>query len=386
MGNYNNYAFTDGQNLDKSIKEQGWLINNRKFRLFLTSKFTVIKADRLVGELNSFSNLIPDIEIYIKMHIKNEAQKSSKIEGTQTELDEVILPEKAIKPEKRMDWKEVQNYIAAINYAIEQLKKRPVTMRLVNETHKILLRGARGAKHPIGEIRKKQNCIGTKDLSGRSRIEDAYFIPPHQSLPADLLSDLERFWNSTSTEIKLPELIKVAITHYQFETLHPYNDGNGRIGRLLIILQLINYGLLEKPILYLSDYLEKNRGFYIDSLSAVRQTNKLIDWIKFFLGAVTATAEKASNTFKKINDLRKEYEDIIISFGSTARNGKRLLLKMFSKPIMSKNEISRELGVSYYVADRLVKRFINKNIVIKYTPVGFKKRYYVLWKYLDLFR
>ena len=166
----------------------------------------LLKAERLIGGLNSFSDLIPDIEIYIKMHIRNEAQKSSKIEGTQTELDEVILPEKAIRPEKRMDWKEVQNYIAAINYAIKQLKNRPVTMKLVNETHKILLKSVRGAKHPIGEIRKKQNWIGIKDLSGRARIEDAYFIPPHQSLLADLLSDLERFWNST--EIKLPELIK----------------------------------------------------------------------------------------------------------------------------------------------------------------------------------
>ncbi len=358
---------------------------NRQFNWEDNEIYTLLsKSDRLIGQLNSFSGLIPDIDVFILMHLTTEASKSSKIEGTQTEIDEAILPKKAIKPEKRGDWTEVQNYIKAMDFAIVELKKIPLCMRLVNETHKILLSGVRGAGQQPGHIRKKQNWIGTKDLLGKSSIRDAIFIPPHHSELPNLLSDLEKFWHND--QIKIPELIRIAISHYQFETIHPYNDGNGRIGRLLITLQLVDYGLLEKPTLYISDFFEKNKGFYYNSLSTVREANKLEPWVKFFLRAVIATAEKVSDAFKKIIELRKIYDEKIRSFGSSAQNGGKLLLEMFSTPLISTVGAAEKLGVSYPLAARLIKRFLESKIVVKYDPPGTKRKYYALWEYLNLFR
>lgn len=344
------------------------------------------KADRLIGEINSFARLIPDIDVFIRMHVKAEAQKSSMIEGTHTEISEVILPEKAIKPEKRDEWKEVWNYINAINYATGILKRNniPLNMRLINQTHKMLLRGVRGTEKRPGNIREKQNWIGSSDLLGKTSIKNANFIPPHHTLLPDLLSDLQKFWHNT--QVKIPELIRIAISHYQFETIHPYDDGNGRIGRLIITLQLVEYGLLEKPMLYISDYFEKNKGNYFEYLTNVRVENKMEGWIKFFLKAVIAAAEKASNTFRQIIELRKVYDNKINdNFGSSAPLGCKLLLMMFSTPIMDKTGISKKLGVSYSVAARLIKRFLDQKMVVEYIPKGTRKRYYALWEYLDLF-
>lgn len=330
-----------------------------------------------LGKLNSYADLIPDIEFFIKMYATKEATDSNRIEGTRTTFDDAISPIEQIKPELRDDWHEVQNYIEAINYSVAKLSELPVSLRLIKEAHKILLQGVRGEHKTPGEIRISQNWIGGSSL------KDAFFIPPKPDMVPELLSDMEKFLHNENLQV--PEIIKVGIAHYQFETIHPFLDGNGRTGRLLIILYLISVGLLNKPVLYISDFFERNRISYYDSLTMVKKTNNMTQWLKFFLNGIIETSKSSIKTFDKIIKLKEKCENKLSKIGKKAANGKRLLELLYSKPKINSKTVSDELKISVVSANRLIKAFVEIGILEEKT--GFNRnRYYVFEEYVRIFR
>ena len=333
-------------------------------------------ATRALGELNAFTMIVPNVDIFIQMHITKEANTSSKIEGTKTEMDEVLISKEQIDPEKRDDWQEVRNYIDAMNSAIKELETLPISNRLIKNIHAILLNSVRGEAKQPGEFRKSQNWIGGASLT------TAYFIPPHHNEVNELMSDLEKFLHNE--EIFVPHLIKIAIAHYQFETIHPFLDGNGRIGRLLITLYLVSNGLLKKPSLYLSDFIERNKSVYYESLTRVRTDNDLIHWIKFFLEAVIVTANSGVKTFQDILSLKQEMDTIVVSFGKKAHNASKLLDYLYQRPIISISDIIEPLEVSKPTANSLVKEFEEKGILKEIT--GYERnKLFAFDRYLSIY-
>lgn len=333
-------------------------------------------ANRALGELNAFSLIVPDIDLFIQMHVVKEAQKSSRIEGTQTGVNEALLPEDHIRPEARDDWREVRNYIDAINGAMAGLDKLPLSNRLLRQAHATLLSGVRGEHKLPGEFRTSQNWIGGSGLA------DAAFIPPHHDGVPDLMSDLERFWHNA--DIAVPHLIRVAISHYQFETIHPFLDGNGRIGRLFIPLYLVSNGLLAKPSLYLSDFFERNRASYYDALMRVRVANDLIHWVRFFLRGVAETAIKGRDVFGQILALRTNVEQRILTLGKRAPNARRALNILYRQPLIAAGELERAMMVSNPTAQRLL-RDMERLGILSETTGQMRDRLYAFEPYLKLF-
>ena len=339
---------------------------------------TILEEAHLrLGELNAYSRYVPDVNTFIRMYIIKEATNSSRIEGTQTEIDEVVGFERMITSGKKEDWREVQNYIEAMNYAITTLQKLPLSNRLLRETHRILIQGVRGQHKMPGDFRKSQNWIGGATL------KDAVYIPPHRNDIFDLMGDLENFLHNHS--IHVPHLIRIAISHYQFEAIHPFLDGNGRIGRLLITLYLVNYKILEQPLLYLSSFFEKNRDVYYANLNRVRTHNDLTQWLKFFLIGVSETALNAVETLKRISVLNEKLNEDITILGKRVPLARKLLRYLYKYPKIISNQIATEFQITKPTANAIIKEFLKLKILIEVT--GFKRnKIFVFETYLNLFR
>jgi Fic family protein len=336
------------------------------------------KASRKLGELNSFARFVPDIEMFIKSYVTKEAVTSSRIEGTRTNIEEAFSDELDINPEHRDDWVEVNQYVKAMNYALEQLGSLPLSNRLIRNMHKVLLSQVRGEHKAPGEFRKSQNWIGG------ATIDDAVFVPPNYEHVVELMSDLEKFLHNE--DIHVPHLVKIAIAHYQFETIHPFLDGNGRTGRLLITLYLVSQKIIEKPLLYTSDFFERNKRVYYDKLSYARDNNDLTGWIRFFLVAVEQTAEKAVTTLADIMALRaKISETLIPGLGRKGKNAQTLLTFLFSHPRISVKKVEQEIGLTPRAANALVQDFLSLGILKEIT--GYKRnRLFEFSTYLEILK
>jgi len=334
-------------------------------------------ADRALGELNAFSQLVPDVDFFIRMHIAKEATQSSRIEGTRTNMEEALLDVRDIEPEKRDDWLEVQNYIQAINAAIAHLEILPLSSRLLKNTHAILMQGVRGEGKQPGEFRRSQNWIGTS-------LKNAAFVPPHCDEVPVLMSDLEKFIHND--QLQVPHLIKIAIAHYQFETIHPFLDGNGRLGRLLIAIYLANFGLLHKPALYMSDYFERNKTAYIDHLMAVREANRMKQWLIFFLYGVAETARNSIQVFKDILLLKERLEREVLPGFSTRRqqNAQILMQQLYRSPTIDIKKVVKLLGIRTNTASTLVNDFVKQGVLSELTG---KRRNRIFWfkDYITIF-
>ncbi|MEM1002168.1 MAG: Fic family protein [Bacteroidota bacterium] len=349
---------------------------NREWNIFDMQVLKLLsKADRHLGRLDMYSEYV-NIDLFISMHIAKEDTQSSKIEGTQTNMEEVFLNKEDIAKEKRNDWEEVQNYISAMNEAVKMLHTLPFSSRLIKQTHKILLQGVRGEHKLPGEYRRSQNWIGG------ATINDAVFIPPNFSSINSLMSDIEKFANDELNP--LPDLLKIAIIHYQFETVHPFLDGNGRVGRLLITLYLVSKGILKQPILYLSDFFENHKSLYYDNLMRVRTHNDLNQWLKFFLTGMIETSKKGVKTFDSILQLQKLIDEKIKSLRSRSSDAKLIINYLYTKPIINAATVVQVIDKSPASAYKLLRSLEELKIVSEITGSE-RGRLYMFTDYLELF-
>ncbi len=354
-----------------NVNEQ-WQWNSPEINLLLE------KAAVKLGELNSYARLVSNIDLFIQLHVTKEAVVSSRIEGTQTSMDEALMPEDEISPERRNDWIEVNNYIRAMNTAIAELEKLPISSRLIKQTHRILMTNVRGKHKMAGEYRTSQNWIGGNSIA------DAVFIPPHQKYVDDLMGDLENFLHEQN--ISVPLLVRIGIAHYQFETIHPFLDGNGRIGRLLITLFLVSNKILDKPLLYLSSYFDKNKSLYYDNLTLVRTKNDMTQWLKYFLVGIEQTAAQAVTTLSEVFELKAGLETRLQSdFGRRSHTALKLMKELFVHPVITIAQAQKISGLSKKAANALVAIFAQQNILKEITGQS-RNRVFVFEQYLNLFK
>jgi len=362
---------TDYVSFHPTLINRPWKLENMELLQLLG------QADRELGRIDMYSDYIPNVDLFIRMHVLKEATQSSRIEGTQTNVDEALRAKEDVAPAKRDDWEEVQNYVAAMNKAISHLKTIPFSSRLIREAHQTLMQGVRGIDKLPGEFRRSQNWIGGATIS------DAVFVPPvHTKIP-ELISDLEAFVHNERDYF--PELLKAALVHYQFETIHPFLDGNGRVGRLMITLYLVSKGILKQPILYLSDFFERNRNHYYDNLSRVREQNDLQQWFKFFLVGVIETAKSGISTFDNILKLQKKVDEQIQTLGSRAANAQRVLHALYRHPVINAADVGRITKISAASAYKLVADLERLKILREITG-GKRGRTYLFDSYVKFFR
>ncbi len=338
------------------------------------------RADRALGRLDGSIHTLPHPDLFVAMYVRKEAVLSSQIEGTQSSLQDVLTAEAEMTDANRpRDVGEVFNYIAAMNHGLARLPQLPVSVRLIREIHERLLRGVRGERLAPGELRTSQNWIGP----GGCTLNEATFVPPPPHKVPQHLGDLERFLHADSN---MPLLIKIGLAHAQFETIHPFLDGNGRVGRLLITFLLCERRVLFKPVLYLSWYFKRYRQEYYDCLQAVRDRGDWESWLSFFLRGVSEVSLQATETARRILSLREEHRDrITTSFGRTAGNGHRVLESLYKQPIISVNRARQVTGTTYPAANELVARLEACGILREITGQR-RNRRFAYHDYLALFR
>ena len=294
-----------------------------------------------------------------------------------TTVEEDLLDVTDINPEKRDDWEEVQNYVKATNYGVERIKEGfPVCTRLIREFHNILMQGVRGERKTPGEFRTSQNWIGG------SMPSNAVYVPPPHTEIAECLTDFEKFINNE--EIDTPDLIKIAILHYQFESIHPFLDGNGRIGRLLIPLYIQSKGMLEKSCLYISDYIERNKDTYYDLLTRVRTHNDIIAWIKFFLEAVIETSKTAKEKFRNVVELTMEMDKVIVNLPVKSDNVKKVIDVLYNEPVINRKKLCHMTKIKEGTIKNIINCLLEKNIIVETTGYS-RNQIFTFQKYTDLF-
>jgi len=346
-----------------------------KFNIDEELQNLINRAYLLLGRLDGMATTLPDIDLFVSMYVQKEAVISSQIEGTQASLIDVLQKDR--KNEKIKDTEEIVNYIKATNYAFKKLEELPLCMRLIKDTHSILLSGVRGDEKSPGEFRKSQNWIGYAGCT----LNTASFVPPAPGEMEKSLTDLEKYIHEDSF---IPNLIKIALIHYQFETIHPFLDGNGRMGRLLIVLFLKERGLIEYPVLYLSYFFKKNRNRYYELLNNVRVKGEFEEWIKFFIEGICEISEDAISSIQKIIELKKA--DIEKIRNIPKGNISNLLLiydYLLRHPFLETEDIRRLSDLSKPTVNKLLETLIELEIL---ELVEEKKRYkqYVYRKYVDI--
>jgi Fic family protein len=334
------------------------------------------EASVAVGRLDGSASTLLDPDLFVAMYVRREAVLSSQIEGTQSTLEDLLTYELDEDQPPFKDVEEVVNYVAAMNFGLRKLTELPLSRRLIREIHGVLLQGVRGPERSPGEFRASQNWIG----AGNVPIARATFVPPPVHEMQQALDDFERFLNQ---ERQLPALLHCGLAHAQFETIHPFLDGNGRVGRLLITFLLVYRGVLSRPLLYLSHYLKAHCAEYYDRLMAVRNDGDWEGWLRFFLEGVRATAEEASTSIRAINRMREEHHTRIREQSSSA-NASRLLDLLFRRPIINAPVVSRELAIAFNTATRLVNQLESLGMLVEMTGSQRNKRYQYA-PYLKLF-
>lgn len=337
------------------------------------------EADRTLGRLDGSIATLPNPDLVVLMYVRKEAVLSSQIEGTQSSLQDVLAAEaQVLSPERPRDTAEVISYIGAMNHGLSRLADLPVSVRLIREIHARLLEGGRGSHLMPGELRRSQNWIGPL---GSTRSGATFVPPPPEEVP-QAMGELERFLHADTT---IPLLIQIGLAHAQFETIHPFLDGNGRVGRLLITFLLCERRILLKPVLYLSQYFRRHRSAYCDHLQAVRDSGAWEEWLTFFLCGVAEVSRQATDTVRRVLALREQHRTTITeNLGRAAGNGHRVLEHLYARPIVSVGDVKQLTGVTYPSANQLVARLVDHGILTELTGRA-RNRRFAYQSYISLF-
>ncbi len=338
------------------------------------------QADRALGRLDGSITTLPNPDLFVMMYVRKEAVLSSQIEGSQSSLQDLLAAEaKVFSSTTPQDVDEVINYVRAMNHGLVRLRELPVSVRLIREIHAILLKNVRGHHATPGELRRSQNWIGPSGCT----ISEATFVPPPPDVVPETLSQLERFLHM---EDDLPLLIKIGLAHAQFETIHPFLDGNGRIGRLLITFLLTERGVLQKPVLYLSHYFKLHRQKYYDHLQNIRDTGDWESWLSFFLKGVAEVSNQSAKTARRILQLRESHRLAITErLGRAAGNGHKVLEYLYEHPVITVKNVQAITGTTYAAANQLVGRFVELGILEEITGYTRNRRFQYT-PYIALFR